>query len=477
VNNSQDHLLTSVQLTEALQERRDSAPRVEGLTRGVWTDVVLRRMLALADVTAGVLVSASLALFHDHLVAAFWAAAFIPAWVVLAKLHGLYDRDQRALRYLTVDELPKLCAWAATGTGTLLMFLLVTPAGSLGIETALRIWGVAVAAAFLLRSLARYVWRRITPPARTLIVGSGTVAAATRRKLELFRDINLSIVGERPELTLEDLRQPELWLAGIDRVIVATQSIEGDLLEELVVVCRRARVKLAVVPPVRGMFGTAVQLGHVADLPVIVYGTWDVPRSTLLLKRIIDVVVSAILLVALAPLLVLIALAVKSTSRGTILFRQTRIGMNRRPFRMLKFRTMVANAEELLPQLVAVDRLQEPVFKLRADPRVTRVGRFLRQASLDELPQLWNVLRGDMSLVGPRPEEEQIVALYESQHLIRLQVKPGLTGPMQINGRGELRLEERLAVEREYIENLSVGRDLRILALTAAAVVGGRGAF
>jgi lipopolysaccharide/colanic/teichoic acid biosynthesis glycosyltransferase len=144
---------------------------------------------------------------------------------------------------------------------------------------------------------------------------------------------------------------------------------------------------------------------------------------------------------------------------------------------MLKFRTMVANAEELLPELVAIDRLQEPVFKLRADPRVTRVGRLLRQASLDELPQLWNVLRGDMSLVGPRPEEEQIVALYEPQHLIRLQVKPGLTGPMQINGRGELRLEERLAVEREYIENLSVGRDLRILALTAAAVVGGRGAF
>lgn len=470
-------MLTSVQLTEALQERRDSAPRVEGLARGVWTGVFLRRMLALADVAAGVLVSASLALFHDHLVAAFWAAAFIPAWVVLAKLHGLYDRDQRALRYLTVDELPKLCAWAATGTGTLLLFLLVTPAGSLGIETALRIWGVAVVAAFLLRSLARFVWRRITPPARTLIVGSGTVAAATRRKLELFRDINLSIVGERPELTLEDLRQPELWLGGIDRVIVATQSIEGDLLEELVVVCRRAQVKLAVVPPVRGMFGTAVQLGHVADLPVIVYGTWDVARSTLLLKRIIDVVVSATLLVALAPLLLSIALAVRFTSRGTILFRQTRIGMNRRPFRMLKFRTMVANAEELLPELVAIDRLQEPVFKLRADPRVTRVGRFLRHASLDELPQLWNVLRGDMSLVGPRPLPAGQVAANAGRLGGRHDVPTGLTGWWQVNGRSDVDPSHALEMDLFYVENWSFAFDLYILLKTARAVVSRTGAY
>jgi len=144
---------------------------------------------------------------------------------------------------------------------------------------------------------------------------------------------------------------------------------------------------------------------------------------------------------------------------------------------MLKFRTMVADAEKLLPQLIELDRLSEPVFKLRHDPRVTRVGRLLRRASLDELPQFWNVLRGDMSLVGPRPEEEQIVARYKPEHLVRLQVKPGLTGPMQVSGRGSLSLDERLAVEREYIENLSIGRDLRILAMTGTALISGRGAF
>jgi exopolysaccharide biosynthesis polyprenyl glycosylphosphotransferase len=434
-------------------------------------------MLALADVTAGIVVSLSFVVIHGNLPAAFWSITFIPAWVLLAKLHGLYDRDQRSLRYLTVDELPKLCTWAATGTTALLLLMLATPAGRLGIDTGLRIWVVAVAAAFVLRSTARFLWRRSTPPVRTLLVGSGAVADATRRKLELFPEIHLKIAADRPELTFDDLRAPETWLRDIDRVIVASQSIEGDQLEELVLICRTRSVKLAVVPPVRGMFGTAVQLSYIADLPVIVYGTWDVSRSTLLLKQTLDVLVASALLVVLSPLFLLIAIAIKLDSRGPILFRQTRVGLKGRCFRMLKFRTMVRDAEARLGEVVTIDRLPEPVFKLPRDPRVTHVGRLLRRTSLDELPQLWNVLRGEMSLVGPRPEEEQIVALYEPQHLVRLQVKPGLTGPMQVNGRGELRLEERLAVEREYIENLSIGRDLRILALTAVAVVGGHGAF
>jgi len=138
---------------------------------------------------------------------------------------------------------------------------------------------------------------------------------------------------------------------------------------------------------------------------------------------------------------------------------------------------MVSNAEELLPGLVRFDSLREPMFKLRDDPRVTRVGRFLRRTSLDELPQLLNVLRGEMSLVGPRPEQVELVERYRGEERFRLAVKPGLTGPMQVSGRGELSFEERLAIEREYIENLSLGRDLRILALTFRAVVSGDGAF
>ena len=144
---------------------------------------------------------------------------------------------------------------------------------------------------------------------------------------------------------------------------------------------------------------------------------------------------------------------------------------------MLKFRTMLPTAETELPKLVRLDELEEPMFKLEDDPRVTRVGRLLRRLSLDELPQLINVLRGQMSIVGPRPEQIELVERYRPEHRFRLTVKPGMTGPMQVNGRGQLTFAERLDLEVNYIENLSIGRDVRILAETASAVVRRNGAY
>ncbi len=157
---------------------------------------------------------------------------------------------------------------------------------------------------------------------------------------------------------------------------------------------------------------------------------------------------------------------------------KSRGGRAGKPFTLLKFRTMVRGADERIGDVVDVATLATPVFKLRDDPRVTRVGRLLRKTSLDELPQLWNVLRGDMSLVGPRPEQLDLVARYDAEaRAVRLAVRPGLTGPMQVYGRGRLDFEERLAVEREYVENLSLGRDARLLALSFAAVIRGTGAY
>ena len=158
-------------------------------------------------------------------------------------------------------------------------------------------------------------------------------------------------------------------------------------------------------------------------------------------------------------------------------FTQLRAGLGGRPFRMYKFRTMAMDAEDRLSEVVSLDELNEPMFKLRRDPRVTRVGRLLRRLSLDELPQLINVLKGDMSLVGPRPEELVLVERYGPEHLFRLEVKPGITGPMQVCGRGELTFAERLAVEHDYIEHLTLARDLRILLLTIPASLRGTGAF
>jgi lipopolysaccharide/colanic/teichoic acid biosynthesis glycosyltransferase len=148
-----------------------------------------------------------------------------------------------------------------------------------------------------------------------------------------------------------------------------------------------------------------------------------------------------------------------------------------KPFRMFKFRTMYRDAADRLVELIDVDGLPEPVFKLRDDPRVTPVGRILRGYSLEELPQLWNVLRGEMSLVGPRPEELQLVKRYLPEQRRPLAIKTGLTGPMQVYGRGDLSFDERLAVEREYLENSSVSRDVHLLLLTIPAVIRGRGAY
>ncbi len=172
----------------------------------------------------------------------------------------------------------------------------------------------------------------------------------------------------------------------------------------------------------------------------------------------------------LAPIFVAIAIATKIDDGGPVFFRQRRAGRNHRPFEIIKFRSMCVDAEKQLPELVDLDALESPMFKLRRDPRITRVGRFLRRHSLDELPQLINVLRGEMSLVGPRPEQVALVDRYSPEHRFRLAVKPGVTGPMQVFGRGELSFEERLAVEIDYVENVSVSRDLMLLAQTVPAV-------
>ena len=238
----------------------------------------------------------------------------------------------------------------------------------------------------------------------------------------------------------------------------APTSLDDDQVRRLLDLSRATRSLVTVVPPCRDVLSPAVRLNHLADLPVLEYRGPDISRSTAFLKRVLDVLVSATALVVLLPLCVLIGLAIKLDSRGPVLFAQVRAGTGGRPFRMFKFRSMVADAEEQLHDLVALDRLPEPVFKLHGDPRVTRVGRRLRRWSLDELPQLWNVLVGDMSLVGPRPEQLEVVEHYEPEHLGRLAVKPGMTGPMQVYGRGELTFAERLAVERHYIEHVHLRR-------------------
>jgi exopolysaccharide biosynthesis polyprenyl glycosylphosphotransferase len=347
-------------------------------------------------------------------------------------------------------------------------------------------WLALIVLATALRGLARAVWRAVTPPAAVLLAGSGPLERATRRKLELFRDIHVRVAGEIGMDVLArasfdgdvDRRAREACGDELpDRAIVCSHDVYEAALAQFVGWCRQRRIKLSLVPPLRGAFGTAVRLSHVAELPLVEYHTADAARSTLMLKRCMDVLGAAVLLVLTAPVLALIAVAVRIDSRGPVLYVQRRAGQDGRPFGMVKFRTMVHGADRRLADVVALESLTDPMFKLRDDPRVTRVGRFLRRWSLDELPQFANVLRGDMSLVGPRPEQVELVERYRPEHRFRLEVRPGMTGPMQVFGRGALEFDERLAAEREYIENISLGRDLRILLMTIPAVVSGKGAF
>jgi exopolysaccharide biosynthesis polyprenyl glycosylphosphotransferase len=241
--------------------------------------------------------------------------------------------------------------------------------------------------------------------------------------------------------------------------------------------CRKAQAKLSVVSPLRGPASAAPRLSEIADLPVLEYDTWDVSRSAMLIKRVFDIVVAGFFALLLLPLLPLVAIAIKLDSRGPVFFRQRRAGLNGDPFRVWKLRTMSADAEQKLGELVDLDALDEPMFKLRDDPRVTRVGRVLRRFSIDELPQLINVLRGDMSLVGPRPEVMEVVDRYRPEHHVCFAVRPGMTGPMQVFGRGALSFSERMAVELDYIDNLSLSRDLRIIGQTIPAIIRGTGAY
>lgn len=195
-----------------------------------------------------------------------------------------------------------------------------------------------------------------------------------------------------------------------------------------------------------------------------------------LFKQMMDIMFSAVGLILASPLILAIALGIKMTSKGPVLFAQNRVGFNGRIFKMYKFRSMVTNAEELRDRLAHLNEMSGPVFKIKDDPRVTPIGRFLRKTSLDELPQLWNVFRQEMSLVGPRPPLPNEVNLYDPKHRKRLSVKPGLTCIWQVSGRNDVDFDQWMEMDAEYVDNWSLVLDMKILAKTVPVVLGRKGA-
>ena len=459
--------------------------------RGPRNDALRRRLLFVADLLCMVL-AIGVTTLVEGTTDPLWALITLPLWTVLAKVEGLYDADHPKIWHRTTDEAAAIFHWVTLSVAGTLFFIRALPDETLTVEAAGAMYFTALGGAFLLRAAARALWRGLVAPERALVLGTGQLAEQVRRKLALEPGHHL-VLGEFPALggsgnghgsehsMLEQLSKEDLayLVSGVevDRVILAVPELDEATLARVVSASREVGVKLSVLPPMRAMLGTAVQLSHIAEMPVIEYGTWHTTWSTMALKRTIDIVLSAIGLVLLTPLMVIIAALIRLDSRGPALFKQLRAGRHGEPFRFVKFRTMCQDAEERISEVVSVDELKEPMYKLRRDPRVTRVGGFLRRTSLDELPQLFNVLRGDMSLVGPRPEELWLVERYGETERFRLEMRPGITGPMQVHGRGQLTFQERLAVEREYVENYSLKKDLRILLRTVGTIFRADGAY
>ena len=315
-----------------------------------------------------------------------------------------------------------------------------------------------------------------------LIVGAGRVGRRVATHLERHPEEGRRVYG-----FLDDRNPAGTGVIGrvrdlarmarkgfVDDVILAAPD-NANLTLQILHEARRLHLDLEIVPDLFGCSPVGSEVEEVDGLPVICLHAERSPALHLILKRVADVLVASLALTALSPLLALIALRIKLDSPGPIFYCATRAGRKGRLFRCYKFRTMVANADELKTHLRNINERSGPFFKVAGDPRITRVGGFLRRYSLDELPQLWNVVRGEMSLVGPRPHPMDDVAGYEIEHLARLDVTPGITGLWQVTARRDPSFQRGMELDREYIRSWSLGLDMKILLRTFMAVVQGSG--
>jgi exopolysaccharide biosynthesis polyprenyl glycosylphosphotransferase len=442
-----------------------------------------RRLLAAADALAAV-VSMTICILalggeQDRLPA--WAVAVAAlGCVVVAKTLGLYERDELTIKPSTLDEAPRLFQLATLWTLIVWLAGEHVLGGFLGRDQILALWAGQTVALLAGRVAARAIIRRATPVDRCLLVGERSACARAERKVRESRRAHAVVVAAITSSELGDSRVAAEALetiaerSDIHRLVVAPGPDDQAELLDLVRAAKALGLKVSVLPRMLEVVGSSVVFDDVEGLTLLGVRRFGLSRSTWLLKRSMDIVGATVALVVLAPLLALVAVAIKLESRGPVLFRQQRVGRDGRIFSMAKFRTMVDGAEG---QQRALRHRNEAhgLFKIADDPRVTRVGRILRRASLDELPQIWNVLRGEMSLVGPRPlvpEDDQRI---EGWYRRRLQLTPGMTGRWQVLGSARIPLQEMVKLDYLYAANWSLWVDVKILLRTVGFVLRRRG--
>jgi exopolysaccharide biosynthesis polyprenyl glycosylphosphotransferase len=452
----------------AAESRRRQAHRRES---------TYRRALVLADMLAVALalVASNALLGMDQLTMA--TVAVVPLFVLVCKAMGLYDRDRHLLHRTTLDEIPAL--FGISTLTALLLFLSdgLLVSGHLGRGQVLATWIVLFLLMTCFRGVARWLAGLMVPPERCVLVGDPARAEELSQKLALTHSAPAVLIGVVPAVTvssngdgsraslLPDLA-PVLALQGVERVILALRRGEGA--DELLYIIRELKshgVKVSLLPEESRVAGSSVEVDHLYGMTLLGVKRFDISRSSRLIKRGFDLIGATLALVALAPFMAAVALAIKRGSPGPVLFRQLRAGRDGIPFVMFKFRTMVEGADERKDELRHLNEA-DGVFKIANDPRITPTGRWLRRAYLDELPQLFNVIRGEMSLVGPRPlpldEDEKI----HGWHRDRLHVRPGITGHWQVLGSARIPVNEMVKLDYLYVANWSVWNDIKLLLRT-----------
>ncbi|WP_376795888.1 sugar transferase [Thermogemmatispora sp.] len=325
---------------------------------------------------------------------------------------------------------------------------------------------------------------------RVLVVGSGRLAKMIMQHITANPSLGYSIVGFLHDLenppgdfgrfkmlgTLDDLGMA-IRSMQVDEVIIALPSHLHEQVIRTVRLCERLGTSFKLIPDLYELSLSRIDMESIEGIPLIGIKQSSLNRWQRAVTRAVDIAVSSLVLILGAPLWLCIALAIRLDSPGGVIYKSTRIGLNGKPFQMYKFRSMYQNADQMLTALLDRNEAQGPLFKMRADPRITRVGRFLRKLSLDEIPQFINVLKGEMSLVGPRPALPREVAQYEEWQKGRLAIKPGISGLWQVRGRSDLSFDEGVLLDLYYIENWSLRLYFQILLGTIPAVIFRRGAY
>jgi exopolysaccharide biosynthesis polyprenyl glycosylphosphotransferase len=417
--------------------------------------------------------------------------ALIPYWLFMLYAFGLYREPGRSIggsgMATGLDGLTAL----TVGSWFALVVLIAAMGPEAPVAGLIVFWMLAIVVTPGLRWTSKALfWWRPAFAERTVIVGAGSVGNLLAQKIAKHPEFRVRLLGfiddGKPVRSggptfpvigsLDDLGQV-IEQKKVSRVIVAFSRARHPEILNVVRTCAEYGVKVNIVPRLFEVVSSRAGVDDVEGIPLLDIGPVELGRFNVLVKRVFDLIFGSLLLLVASPILVATAIAIKIDSRGPVFFRQERMGRRGAPFRILKFRSMTAGAEKLRHELDDQNEYSGPMFKIRADPRITRTGSFIRRWSIDELPQLFNVMTGDMSLVGPRPLWVEEARQCRGWTRKRLEITPGITGLWQVLGRSSIPFDEMVKLDYVYVTGWSLSWDIKLLLETVPAVLAKRGAY